>query len=60
MIRLYDDLPEQEQDKLSYAWLKIYEGLKMYEQITGAESLDDVMYDELWQQIEYQQSEEAA
>lgn len=55
MIKVYDDLTPQEQDELSNAWLKICEGLEVYARVTGADSLDDIVYDELWDAIAAQQ-----
>ena len=60
MIKRYDDLTEAEQSKLADAWQKIYEGLQVYGEITGASSLDDIVYDELWETIDYQAGEEEA
>lgn len=58
MIREYEDLTPKEQDELSHAWMKIYEGLEVYERITGANSLDEIVYDEIWEQVLYQKGNE--
>lgn len=57
-VRTYDELNEVEKNKLADAWLKLVEGLRIYEEVTGASDLDDLVYDELWEIIEYQCSEE--
>lgn len=58
MVKRYDDLTEAEQNKLAEAWPKICEGLQIYEEVTGAD-LQNIVYDELWETIDYQASEEA-
>lgn len=58
MVKVYEDLTEQEQDQLSHAWRKIYEGLLIYEEVTGASDLDDIVYDDLWEAITFQKGEE--
>lgn len=56
-VKEYQDLSPAEQDQLSKAWAKIAEGLNVYEQVTGAYQLDDILYDVLWETIGYQKED---
>lgn len=58
MIKLYEDLNEQEQSELAKAWAGIAKGLQVYGAITGANDLDDVIYEHLWQEIGFQKDDE--
>lgn len=59
MVKVYEDLTDAEQSKLSEAWLQIYKGLEVYEELTGAENLDDVINGYLWEIIYLQKAEQA-
>lgn len=56
MVKAYTDLTEQEESQISDAWLLIYKGLEVYERIFDVD-LSDLMHGELWENIEYLQSE---
>lgn len=54
MIRLYEELTPKQQDKLSHAWVKVVEGLEVYESVTGAQDLDDLIYEHIWAEVQWQ------
>lgn len=58
MIKTYEQLNDSERSKLSKAWADIAEGLGVYETVTGAYNLDDILYEELWETIGYQKTDE--
>lgn len=51
----YEDLTEEQKNQLSYAWLKICEGLEVYTEVTGVGQLDDMVNSFLWDTIELEQ-----
>lgn len=57
MIRTYEELTDEEQSRLAKAWEKVAEGLRVYEEITGADLLD-VTGDELWENVVAQKNDE--
>ncbi len=58
MIRTYVDLLDDERKKLGEAWAVIVQGLRVYEDITGAE-LEDFIYAVLWDEVQNQKTMEA-
>lgn len=48
---------EQEQERLAKAWQSIRAGLKVYQELTGADNLVNATYESLWEIIGFQYTE---
>lgn len=58
MIKTYKQLTDKEENQLAQAWASIARSLTIYENITGASDLSNVINEKLWEEIEYQKEEE--
>lgn len=56
-MRDYTDLTDQERTILTNVWPDIKILLDIYEEITGAKGLDEVIYEKLWEEITRQNNE---
>ena len=44
-----NDYSQEDQELLKKAWTKIESALEVYKEITGAEFIDDVVHEAIWQ-----------
>lgn len=55
-IKNYEEMSSHEQHELDDAYADLKAAVQTYEQLTGAGSLVDIVYEELWREIEHQRS----
>lgn len=58
MIKDYSSLSGKDENVLAKAWNNIHKALDVYERVTGASDLDDVINECIWAEIEQQKAAE--
>ena len=58
VVKDYEQLSETDKTRVAKAWAQIADGLSVYEEVTGAYDLADIVNDDLWETIGYQKDAE--